>query len=241
MYDRISEAWPGVNFSPWLLALSDLQILVIVAGLILLLLAVVVIVARFDRREEARIREVVMPEIAARLGSLVSVGDGAFQFERDGTVFSARYESIVVARSQKFKAVEWDFEVRFDLPGQGEKFFIQHRSAFAKNASDCQPISVKGIPEDFIFHSLHPHFLIELLKRKSIRDEINRYPCSWWNRLRITFDSGAFVMTWRCSGKAAMNKGENLYQMCRTAAIFFEELREMQALLLVPDRGAATE
>ena len=119
----------------------------------------------------------------------------------------------------------YGFEVQFKLPNLQEKFFIQYKSAFSKYSSDCEPLLLSALPNDLIFHSLDPHFLLSLLEKKNILTELNKYPNIYWgSQFRIAFEDNVFIVSWTFLNLKERNKAEKLEQICQTAVVFYDEL-----------------
>lgn len=211
-------------------AVSNLQIIIGVAIILVFLVVlciIFVIVSRIEKKEHL-LMEKIMPEIASKFGKAVSASADALRFERNETIFDAQIKSVSLGgRGEAPRTTDIVFEVQFNLPNLHEKFFIQHKSVFSKYSSDCQPILISAMPKDFIFHSLNAQFLLSLLYKEKILTEIHKYPSDWFNRFRIGFENGMFILTWRVGDrKRQQNKAESLQQICQTAVIFYDELLE---------------
>jgi hypothetical protein len=195
----------------------------IVLVIILIIFIIFTIAAREEEKNRVLMEQKFMPEIASKFGKAISVSADALRFERNETIFDAKISPVNTSVG-KSKISETEFEVRFDLPNLQEKFFIRHKSVFSKHSSDCQPVLLSEMPEDFIFHSLNPQFLSSLLEKEKIRAEIYKYPSDWFNRFGIAFENGVFIITWRVAG--GKREAEKLEQICQTAVIFYNELSE---------------
>jgi len=203
---------------------------VIMGGVIVLIVSIILlfimgIIESRQAKEKRLFMEKIMPEIASKFGKAISASESALRFERNETIFDAQIKSAPAGSFNEAKEIV--FEVQFNLPNLQEKFFIQHKSIFSKYSSDCQPILISAMPKDFIFYSLNTQFLLSLLEKEKIRTEIYKYPSDWYNRFRIAFENGGFIITWRVAGRERQkNETENLQQICQTAVVFYGELSE---------------
>jgi Na+-transporting methylmalonyl-CoA/oxaloacetate decarboxylase gamma subunit len=195
---------------------------------LLILFIIFVITAQIEKKNDLLMKEEIMPGIASKHGKVISVSADALRFERNETIFAAKISLVKIFTAPGItklpEVYETEFEVQFNFPNLQEKFFIQHQSVFSKYSADCQPISPSAMPKDFIFHSFNALFLLSLLEKENIIAEIYKYPSDWYNRFRIGFENGVFILTWRVSGERGQYKAESLQQICQTAVIFHDEL-----------------
>ena len=196
----------------------------VIAGIVLIL--VLLIASVFDSRTEkknALLLQEKMPEIASKFGKAVSVSADALRFVRDETIFDAVVKSVeIILPESNITPIE--FEVRFNLPNLKEKFFIQHKSVFSEYSADCEPILLSAMPDDFIFHSLNSQFLLSLLEKRRVFNEIDKYPSDWGNQFRIAFENNVFIISWKFTPLKERYKAEKLEQICQTAVVFYDEL-----------------
>ena len=93
------------------------------------------------------------------------------------------------------------------------------------------------MPKDFIFYSLNPQFMSNLLQSEKIRSEIYKYQKKFSREFSVAFVYGSFTVTWH----RAPNDGSDeiswnvkdetpddevrrLAQICQTAVVFYDEL-----------------
>jgi hypothetical protein len=176
------------------------------------------------RQEKARLMEQeIMPKIASQFGKAILASNNTLRFERNKTIFDAKVTRILRTR---FNSSQTDYEVWFSLPNLQEKFYIEQKSFFSSNLPpDYQSFPVSSMPKDFIFHSSNPQFLLTLLEKEKIRNEICKYNKEISPQFRIALENGVFVISQNWSSEdSGQEEAEKLEQVCQTAVVFYDEL-----------------
>jgi hypothetical protein len=231
----------GLLFRPF--GFYDFLIIVgILVSLVILLLSLIYAFRSLIKRQEqaSLMKEKVLPEIISGFGKVISIEashlNRSIRFERHGTIFDLQVAPLADGDS----SVDVTENIlRFSLPNFSEKFYIQHKSFFSANRpSDCREVQAI-MPDDFIFHSLNPEFLLDLLQKENIRGEIYRYQKKFSRRFSIAFENGSFTVIWHRGfydnddeitinkalyGESPQNEIKKIEQICRTAVVFHDEL-----------------
>ena len=168
--------------------------------------------------------------VAEDFGTDVFADSGYFspyiiRFERHGIIF----DGVISIRKSSS-----DFIVSFDLPLIQEKFFIRHNSLLAgvnawgegnhHPSSDCQPVSIPALSKNYLLHTPNPSFLLTLLSKEKIIQEIMQYESDWGRFVEITFESGHFEVKLHTDGTSAVEKYR---QICETAIVFYDCIKSL--------------
>ncbi len=196
------------------------------------------------RHQEAKlIKEEVLPELISNFGKVISIEAynyyRSIRFERHDTIFDVKVTS---TSRGGMTIIGTENIVQFNLPNLREKFYIQSKSLFApKTLKECQSVQVT-MPGDFIFYSLSPQFLLNLMQKDTIRDEIDKYQKKFTFYFEIAAENGVFTLTWvrrlyhngeftleNCTyGETLQTEAQKLEQICQTAVVFYDELAKKQ-------------
>jgi len=191
------------------------------------------------RQEKAKLmQDKVLPELISKFGKVISIEAVNFNrlicFERNGTLFDLK---ITPTFDGNGKADGTENKVQFSLPNLRERFYIQHKSFLAsEDFGGCSKVQVIS-PDDFVFYSLNPQFLLSLMEKGEIRDEIYKYQKNVSRKFDVAFENGVFTVTWQrglYNGEITWDAelyGENWQaeaqsheQLCQTAVVFYDEL-----------------
>ena len=208
----------------------DFLILIgIVIFLIGMVFSVIYAFKSFIKRQEKAnlMEEKVLPELISKFGKVISIEaanyDRSIQFERHGTIFDVK----VTSTSDGSGANGTKNIVQFSLLNLREKFYIHHKSFFSsKTFEECQLVPVT-MPDDFIFYSLNPQFLLDLMQNEKIRNEIYKYQKKYCNQFSIAFENSLLTVTWspmEYEHESPHDEAQKLEQICQTAVIFYDEL-----------------
>ncbi len=195
------------------------------------------------RHKEAKlIKEDVLPELISNFGKVISIEaynyDRSIRFERHDTIFDVK----VTSTSDGTMVIGTENIVQFNLLNLREKFYIQSKSIFApKTLKECQSVQVT-MPGDFIFYSLNPQFLLNLMQKDTIRNEIDKYQKKSTRSFEIAAENGVLTLTWNrrlyhngeftlenwTYGETLQTEAQKLEQICQTAVVFYDELAKKQ-------------
>ena len=210
--------------------------LVSIALLALALSFIYLIKSVINRQKKGELmKSLIMPEIAAKFGKIISVPGGGtildsnntVIFERESTAFEAKIVRVDIGN--RFTSRKTDYEIRFNLPELREKFYIRNKHTSFMHGSeyppDCRPVLISAIPADISLHCFNPQFLERLLEEKSIVAEIYKYLNTEKAEFRIAFEDGVFMINWNF-GVVEDEKveAEKLEQICQTAVVFYDKL-----------------
>lgn len=168
----------------------------------------------FLSRKEKRARLDAFYRAAGDFGRPLSFADLSASFERDGTQFDCSFP-----RGE----YETSFKANFYLPNLRHKFIIQHDSIGRKTLYGCGPTTSTEVSDDFFLSDDGTDFLPELLKNRTITDELYNYPKSMMSAFWIVFDEGSFEIAWTAPPSL---QSDAFYQVCQTASVFHDELKK---------------
>lgn len=225
----------------------------ILVGILLVLIVFVfssfhIIKFLIKRQETMKLmEEKILPEIASKFGKLVSLEVSFFarslSFERNESLFELKVKPIFSPKSNNFMLAtvygtdECEYRIQFTVPNLREKFYIGHKSFFRSNyPADCQEVQV-SMPDDFIFHSLNPGYLLSLMEKEKVRQEMYKYQKKFSRPFNIAFENGVFTVTWHRGpsdgefnlesvlyGDNSQIESQKLEQICQTAVVFHDEI-----------------
>jgi hypothetical protein len=210
-----------------------LALVVLIGGSLAVIFSVLAYKQRMEK--QALTAHETLPEIGSMFGTNVAVeqfgnaiasANVALRFTRHGTDFNAQ---ILRAPENEFENAQTEYKVEFRLTKLREQFHIYRKSVSANFSSDWQPVSISGMPDDFIFFSSKPLFLAALISDGKIRTEIFKYPKDVSRKFEISFADGVFIISEIWSSEDDWEtEAERIEQVCRTAVVFHEVLREKQ-------------
>lgn len=187
-------------------------------------------------QEKARLMEEdILPKFISKFGKVISIvyDKGQVKFERNGMLFDVASKGDGRENSDVIITT-----VQFSLPDNREKFFIHHKSYFSsKTYEACESVQVV-MPNDFVFYSLNPQYLLDLLQSEKIRDEIYKYQKKFSREFSVAFVYGSFTVTWHrhpddgtdeiswdlWKDETPNEEVRRLAQICQTAVVFYDEL-----------------
>lgn len=197
--------------------------------------------------DKARLmQEKILPEFFSKFGKVISIEaektDRLIKLERYGTFFEIK------VRSFSSESDELITEIRCQLPNLREQFYIQHKTSFPssllKNPSGCPEVKLT-MPEEFIFHSLNPQFLANLVAKDNIRNEIYKYQRKFSRQFIVFFADRILTVAWvrglddgsekvsfslydSWENESPEDEVKRLGQICQTAVVFYDELAKNQ-------------
>lgn len=191
-------------------------------------------------QERARLMEEDrLPELISKFGKVISIEavyrKRLIKFERNGTLFDIK---VVPAWEGDRESDDVTVNtVQFSIPNHREKFFIHHKSFFSsKTYEACESVPVV-MPNDFIFYSLNPQFLANLVTKDNIRNEIYKYQKKFSREFSVAFvygsltvtwhrapDDGSDEISWNVKDETPNEEVRRLGQICQTAVVFYDEL-----------------
>ena len=234
----------GCLFSAFL---KSFDLLFVILGLISFLIFLIGapffvyrIIKSVNKRQERSnlMEEKVLPKIGSKFGKVISVEASNFnrliRFERNETLFELKVTPLFDSDGSP---TQTENKVQFSLPNLHEKFYVQHKSFFGSNyPSDCPKVQVT-MPNDFIFHSLNPQFLSNLMQNEKIRSEVYKYQKKVSRKFSVAFENGVLTIIWNrgpndgeftwdnsLDGETSQNEAQKLEQICQTAVVFYDEL-----------------
>lgn len=168
----------------------------------------------FIERAEKTARLNVFYRAANAFGKPAAFDNRSASFERNGTNFGIEFP-----RDER----ETWFQVSFFVPKVYRKFIIQHNALLKKSLPGCEFVEDSPLSGGIFLHADDKEFLLKLLENKNIQNEIYDYPESFLTNFSIVFDEGNFEIRWTPPAGEAI---DGLYQVCRTAAVFHDELKK---------------
>lgn len=223
----------------------DFLILVgILVALIVMVFSYIFSIKSFNKlpAKNKLMEEKVLPELISKYGKVISLDVSNFKrsisFERGETIFNLKVTPISIGDSYLELT---ENKIQFSVTNLREKFYIRQKSFFAPdNFEGCQSVQIT-MYDDFIFYSLHPQFLSNLMQNEKIRSEIYKYRKKVSRKFSVAFENEVMTIIWdrsRNDGEIAWDTAiyretpqaevQKLEQICQTAVVFYDELKKLE-------------